>query len=97
MDVGHDDPKDVLIWLYDDGHVFTARRSSGTHEEVWGVEAMNFWRGRYDGKTGELSATGPVLFKGSHIPQTLIDALEARFGGDIEIFGFNPAYRKTRR
>lgn len=94
IDIGHGDPQAVL-WIYYDDRIQTARSTSGTHEEILGFDvSMNHWRGRFEPKTGLLSVVRPggPLSPYAPIPRFLIDLLEARFGGDITAFGFNPQH-----
>ena len=94
MDGGHGTPNSFL-WLYRNGALEVHKTGSRTHEKLWGRKAMDYWRGRYDDQTGEVSVAKPAKYLMSQRgpPQYLIDALEAEFGGDIKIYGFNPTRR----
>lgn len=87
MDIGHGDP-DAYVWLYADGRIQSVRASVGTHEQLWGMDAMNFWRGRYDEKKGEISIMPPVARRHQAAPEFLKELLELHFGVN-RVYEFN--------
>jgi len=98
VDVGHQNLDEALVWLYEPPLVAIPARSA-THEEIWGQTALNHWRGRYDGKTNELSIIPPITWPEFYgIPDELTKILESRFGDYTEA-AFNPkgTPRKARK
>jgi hypothetical protein len=87
IDIGHGQPG-AIVWLYRDGRVWKGLASAGTHEERWGMDAMNFWRGRYDPQTNKLSVVGPVALENSSPPHDLMQALKSVFT-NAEVVQFN--------
>jgi hypothetical protein len=79
IDIGHDDPS-ALVWIFQDGRVQAMRISVGNHEQLWGMNAMNFWRGRYSPRDSLVSVIPPVHLWHMSAPSWLKDALEQRFG-----------------
>ena len=94
MDIGHSAPN-ATLWLWKDGRLWTWSRFRGTHEDRYGIDAMHYWRGRFEEKTCRLSITPPVTMVGSwHSPsKALQDALSERFG-ECEVYEFNPRLRR---
>ena len=90
IDIGHQTNEGVWVWLY--GPPLTAlKAAAGNHEQIWGMDAMNYWRGRYVEKDHEASVIAPINWRfPGHIPQAIFDALESKFGGDIVYTAFNP-------
>jgi len=95
-DIGHGNQR-ALIWLFKDERVWSF--SGGTHESIWGMDAMHYWRGRYEPESGLLSIVAPVNAPAHRRrpPQWLIDALEEKFGVAVEIFEFNPKAKRVKR
>ena len=88
VDIGHGDRKSIL-WAHEDNRIRSYVAGDDTNESIWGSRAMNLWRGRFDPKTMEISVVAPVLFKGSSIPNWLLDKLEAKFGTGLQTWQFN--------
>ncbi len=90
MDIGHGD-RNAVLWLHEDDKIRSYIAGDDTHASIWGSGAMSRWRGRFDPKTSEISVQAPVLYRGSMIPQWLLDKLEAKFGTGLQTWRFNPA------
>ncbi len=89
IDIGHLD--EAILWLYYRQRIDTASTKGGrTHAKVWGEKASEYWRGRYEPKTGKLSITPPFMHRNRNAPQYLIDKLEEKFGGGCDVYQFNP-------
>lgn len=97
-DVGHKED-DSMLWVLDyRGHLDVRSIREGTHNSIWGVRAMGMWRGRFEPKTLRLSVVPPATYAGGDIvPQSLIDALEEKFGGSLELLSFNPSKRGAKK
>ncbi len=89
IDIGHAD-RAAILWIFEGGKIRSYVAGDDTHESTWGIGVVDFWRGRYDKKTNELSIVAPVLYRGSIVPEYVMDALEAKFGTGFEIWQFNP-------
>ncbi len=95
IDIGHGDPK-AILWAHADGKIQSFVAGEDTHESVWGLYVMNSWRGRFDKKTNEISVVAPTLFRGSDVPQWLLDKLESKFGTGLQTWRFNPVKEGKR-
>lgn len=95
IDIGHGTGESFL-WVYFRGRLDIRKTGSRTHEKIWGRACMNWWRGRYDGKTNRVSVTPPVSSPFKSAPKALIDLLEEHFGGDIDVWEFNPPRRARK-
>ena len=95
MDIGHGQC-DSRLWLWKSGHLWTWKKSQGTHEDRYGIDAMHHWRGRFEKQTCRLSITPPITMVGSFRgpSKALQNALSERFG-ECEVYEFNP--RLSRR
>ncbi len=89
IDIGHGD-RNSILWLYKDGQVEAVKAGDDNHEKLWGISAMNYWRGRFNEKKNEISVVAPILYKGSIVPQWILDKLEERFGSGLSTWQFNP-------
>jgi hypothetical protein len=98
MDVGHKDREFDFIWIYKEGKIYYRRASAATHETAWGMEAMNYWRGRVEMDTRHISITRPNSQRGAKYaaPSWLLDALEEKFGTGLVIYEFNPGPKRIR-
>jgi hypothetical protein len=95
IDIGHAD-RESILWALEGGKIRSYKSGDDTHESIWGSGAMNMWRGRYDPKTDEMSIVPPVLYKGSLVPEWLMDKLEAKFGSGLKAWRFNPRKQGVR-
>lgn len=98
VDIGHSDLDNVFVWLYESSLVVVPAES-GTHEQIWGQNALKYWRGRYDGKTNELSMIPPVTWPEYFgVPDEVMEGLVNRFG-EFDLAEFNPkgSPRKRKR
>ncbi len=43
-DIGHDFVS-AFVWIFKDGRLWATPASVGTHEALYGIEALNHWRG----------------------------------------------------
>lgn len=89
IDIGHGD-RHAVLWLHESNRIYAFKAGDDTHESIWGIRAMDCWRGRFDEKTMEISVVAPVLYKGSAVPEWLFDKLEAKFGTGLKMWQFNP-------
>jgi len=67
IDIGHASP-DAIAWLYRDSRLWTHKAAAGTHKDVYGMEALNHWRGRHEPETGRVSVAPPVASDFHNIP-----------------------------
>ncbi len=76
-----------VLWLHYDHTIesFHGPASKRTHMDVWGSNALHFWRGSIDKKTNEVSILVPLGFSGQLIPEWLLEKLKAEFGEDLKI------------
>ncbi len=95
IDIGHGD-RNVILWAHCGGRIESFRAGDDTHETLWGNRALNYWRGRFDKKTLEISVVGPVMSRATSVPQWLLDKLEAKFGTGLQTWKFNPIGRRVR-
>ncbi len=89
IDIGHGD-RNAILWIHEGNRIRSCKAGDDTHESIWTSSVINYWRGRFDPKTLELSVMAPELYKGSTIPQWLLDKLEAKFGTGLSTWRFNP-------
>ncbi len=94
MGIGHTGGG-AVVWAYVDGRLETWT-DSRTHQDMYGNERFDYWRGRYEGFTGKLSIVAPSGTNYRSPPRWLTDKLEAEFGGDFEIHSFNPPKRNSK-
>lgn len=93
MDIGHDGDG-AILWMWVQSKMFTWPRSLGSHEAQYGSDAMNHWRGRFDGKNLSVMPPTRLLGKYRALPAALRDALESEFSG-FDAYEFNPSLRRT--
>lgn len=80
IDIGHGMSSFTsMLWLYRDGKLETHSAATGTHNGVWGPEAMHCWRGRFDMQTRQISIAKPALEYQESPPPELLAALKAKF------------------
>ena len=96
IEIGHDNPR-ATLWVFTPDKKLVTRRVTkkwNTHEDIWGIECANWFRGRHDPDTCELSLVFPVGWpKYYGLPVGLEDALIDEFG-DCRTYEFNPGKRK---
>lgn len=95
LDIGHKGDSSVLwVFLPKKGGIITHPASGGnSHDSVWGLECIDWFRGRYDPDTKELSIVYPPYWKKMYgIPMGMKEALENEFG-EVRTFEFNPLRR----
>lgn len=82
MEIGHGD--NAILWWYKKGKLHVVEDTDATHDELIGEDVP---RGRYDPETHTASF---ITVQGRGTPQFIIDALEEKFGGDLNVRAFNP-------
>lgn len=93
MDIGHGD-RNAVLWLYEDDKVRSYVAGDDTHATIWGIDAMNCWRGRLDPITRDVFAVSPVLHNGSMPSQQMLERLKDKFGATMRVFVFH-THNKT--
>jgi hypothetical protein len=63
IDIGHTSPA-AVVWVFKDRRLWTTPASVGTHEALYGMDALRYWRGRYEPDTTRCSATPPTDARG---------------------------------
>ena len=96
MDIGHLYHEGVWVWWWANGRLHSYRASQGTHESHLGAVGLNVWRGRYDENTNECSCIPPEHLQNAVTPSWLIDAIQARFGGGVEVHCQNPMKKQKK-
>ena len=77
--IGHSDPEDI-IWLMDSYNLNQITAGDNSHENLFGKDYENHWRGRYEKSTGFCSIAPPKDETGyKRPPQVLLDILKGRF------------------
>ncbi len=90
IDIGHQNLDGVFVWLLNQGRIEASPAAHGTHEQIWGQDGINNWRGRYYSNTNDCSVIAPVNWnKPGQIPSYVRDLVEARFG-PVNWVSFNP-------
>ena len=96
FDIGHGGIYVVWLWTIEGLEV----AYNITHEQAWGQETINCWRGRFDKDSQTLSIVAPGTDMGKFRvpPEDLLEALSNRFGDDTEVVYFNrPQKRRMNR
>lgn len=90
MGIGH--TGGGVIWAYVNGTMWTweAEKVLGLMHKDLVKNYEDYWRGRFETHTGKLSVIAPNGLKAHRPPSWLMDKLETEFGGDLEVYGFNP-------
>lgn len=84
MQVGHGSDQQFRVWLWD-GRRIDAKGAERTHEQIWGLQAENRFKGRWDG--AKLTIITPNEMP-KFVPMWLLDALEREFGTPAEVLVF---------
>ena len=87
IDIGHKSLS-AFVWIYKDGRLWATRAGVGTHEALYGMDALNYWRGRYEPDTTRYSVAPPMVARGESAPDFILNALGERWGEvQFHIFG----------